>query len=105
MVMSIRPSYQAQVQQQKELSALRSRLSELKKKNEQTEREIEQLQTDEYIELIARKELGLVKPGESAYIVVSPENEDEIPPSRPKQKKQPKSFWQEAADFFRDLLP
>jgi len=34
---------------------------------EQLKKEIQLLQTDEYIERIARDELGLVKPGELVY--------------------------------------
>lgn len=40
--------------------------------NRALKQEIEQLKTDEYVELVARRQLGLIKPGEIPFTPVSP---------------------------------
>lgn len=104
---AIYPSHKARLKQKEELLALKSKMASLKEESEKIAGEIGRLQTDDYIELIARKDLGLVKPGESAYIVVSAESDDQIEPSPPAKQKEtePKSFWKQIADFLRGLIP
>ena len=41
----------------------------------------EYLSSDEYVESVARRVLGLVKPGETRVVVTSPEGSPERPPS------------------------
>ncbi len=48
-------------------------------KCEELRREIEYLSSDEYVERVAREELGLVKPGEVPFIVAEPRNPDAPP--------------------------
>lgn len=48
---------------------LRAREATLKAENERLSQEQRWLQTDAYIERVAREELGLVKPGETPYLV------------------------------------
>lgn len=43
------------------------------KQQRETEKEIQKMDTDEYIEDIARSELGLVKPGDVIYKLVEPD--------------------------------
>ena len=52
----------------------------------------EYLSSDEYIEGVARRVLGLVKPGETRVTVISPDAQ----PSSPEQEQQPGSAWWES---------
>lgn len=53
----------------READDLRAKEATLKAENEQLSQEQQQLQSDTYIEKLAREELGLVKPGETPYIM------------------------------------
>ncbi len=56
---------------------LRADLQELEKKNAARERLAEQLETEAGVERAARERYGMIKPGESVYIV--PEESEEKP--------------------------
>ncbi|MDD2200813.1 MAG: septum formation initiator family protein [Firmicutes bacterium] len=76
----------------------RARLSAVKKETEQVVDEcrdwemriqdlkdqVDEAQTEEYIERIAREKLGLVKPGETLYIVSEPDSSGFTPVARRK---------------------
>lgn len=51
-----------------EIGAAQAHIETLKSQNEAYQRERDLLQTDSYVEKVAREELGLVKPGETPYI-------------------------------------
>lgn len=51
----------------------RQQAAVLETRNEQLRQELARLESDEYIEMVARRELGLVMPGERAYVVVTEE--------------------------------
>lgn len=53
---------------QREMTTLEQRLAKAQAANQAYKKEIELLQTDEYVEMVARRELGLVKPGEIPYM-------------------------------------
>ena len=53
----------------REASNLRAREATLQSDNERLRQEQQLLQTDAYVEKVAREELGLVKPGETPYIL------------------------------------
>jgi cell division protein FtsL len=59
-------------QVRREASRLARERDDLRKQNAQLREEIRLLNTPEYIERIAREQLGLVKPGEVAVILVAP---------------------------------
>lgn len=50
----------------------------LETRNRQLQQELARLESDAYIEMVARRELGLVMPGEQAYVVVT----EEVPKER-----------------------
>jgi cell division protein FtsL len=52
-----------------EAESLRAREATLKAENERLRQEQSLLQSDAYIEKVAREDLGLVKPGETPYIM------------------------------------
>jgi len=52
----------------KDLAAQQQHLADLKKKNSEHEQEVKLLQTDsQYLEIIAREKLDLMKPGETIF--------------------------------------
>jgi cell division protein FtsB len=60
----------------KEIAQLRQRMAGLKEKNRELEEELEAVKKDpEYFESLARKELGLIKPGEKKYKFIESEEE------------------------------
>lgn len=63
----------------REAENLRAREATLKAENERLHQEQQLLQTDAYIERVAREELGLVKPGEIPYLV----GQQQTPPKSP----------------------
>jgi len=67
----VRVNYQISVVE-REIGVWEARCEELRK-------QIEYLSSDEYVEKVAREELGLVKPGEVPFIVAEPRNPDAPP--------------------------
>jgi len=57
---------------QAEAAALRAQLEAAQSRNHALRREIERLQTDEYIETVARSQLGYVRPGEIPFMALDP---------------------------------
>ena len=55
-----------------EIASLEKRLVVLELRGAELEREIEEWQSPEFVERVAREELGLVKPGEVVYIISEP---------------------------------
>ncbi len=51
-----------------EINQIEDTLEEEKQLNEDLKRRIEIVNTDEYIEEVARKELGMLKPGERTFV-------------------------------------
>ncbi|MCG0238669.1 MAG: septum formation initiator family protein [Firmicutes bacterium] len=57
---------------QAEEAALQAQLEAARSRNQALRREIERLQTDEYIETVARSQLGYVRPGEIPFMALDP---------------------------------
>lgn len=53
----------------REIRQVEEEIAQVEQRNAQLREELEYLQSDEYIEKVAREELGLVKPGETAIFV------------------------------------
>lgn len=60
---------------QKDIKDIERQLQELNLKNEELKKQLKQVQSDAYIEQVAREKLGLVKPGETR-IVPLPKNDE-----------------------------
>lgn len=58
---------------QNEIERVRAEIEAVEAQNQQLREELAYLQSDEYIEKVAREELGLVMPGETAVIVATPQ--------------------------------
>ncbi|MDI6689817.1 MAG: septum formation initiator family protein [Actinomycetota bacterium] len=95
------------LEQKRESEKLRENIAELRAKNKVLKEEIARLKTDDYIEQLARKDLGLIKPGESAYLVVPPkEDEARTESVKPnKKKKNSPSFWERIKIFWKIFPP
>lgn len=59
-----------------EIASLDKEVDALNLRNAQLLTELEQIHSPEYVEQVAREELGLVKPGEQLYILSSPLDAD-----------------------------
>ncbi len=57
-----------------EARALEQRIEQLKQQHEQLSKELGYYRSDEYVEKVAREELGLVRPGEVAVAMAIPED-------------------------------
>jgi cell division protein FtsL len=76
----------------REEAELTRQLEELHRQNTRLREEIRLLHTPEYIERLAREQLGLVKPGELAVIVVQPAPVP-APTATPKSRAPANSWW------------
>jgi cell division protein FtsB len=70
------PVLRVQYQQEREARTLAAELESLKDRNADLREQVDALKTPEGVERIARESLGLVKPGEQAYIVTGGASED-----------------------------
>lgn len=107
LALSINPARELWRQWQ-EMRRLEADLGTLRTENEKLRRELERLKTDAYIEQEARARLGLVKPGERAYVIVPPKQESPKPQaqSQKSQKKASKKtiwqkIWDSVSSFFK----
>lgn len=76
--------YQAWQEQQDTVGEVRGQLQEVSEQNIRLQAEIDRLSSYEEIERVARRDYGLVYPGEQAYVVLPPaEVQPELPQSWP----------------------
>ena len=80
--------------QRRQVEATREQLQQLVDQNDALAAEIETLQTDDEVERIAREQYGLVRPGESAYAVIVPDDGDTEEPI-PAAEAAPSAPWWE----------
>ncbi|MCZ6505134.1 MAG: septum formation initiator family protein [Actinobacteria bacterium] len=71
--------YRQILDSQRQVSSARAELAALEEDNEVLAADIAALQTDEEVEKLAREKLGYVRPGETAYIVLDPPEEEKRP--------------------------
>jgi cell division protein FtsB len=76
------------------------RLQALEKRNSILESRLARLRDPAYMEKLAREQLGVVKPGETSYVVVP-----RPMPVAPEPKPVQKSWWREAIDWVSGLIP
>jgi cell division protein FtsB len=83
------------------VSLAQEKLLALREENGHLEAEVAGLQSDVEVERLAREQFGLVRPGEIAYVVVSPEGEEaaaaEAEPTLDRPGEQP--WWRDLWDF------
>ena len=90
--------------QRNAVDAAEERLAAIEEENRLLETRIAALQTPEEIERLAREQFGLVRPGETAYVVVTPP-EELLPQPEPEPEPENKPWWEDVWDFLtgRDL--
>ena len=83
-ITAISPARQVFIQRQR-IETEQAKLAALRHENEKLEQRLERLKNPDYLEKVARDELGMVAPGEVSYVVVpSGVAEEELPPPPPK---------------------
>lgn len=90
MVMAAAPLRQAYEQRQA-LAQEKTRLQALRSENKSLEQRLARLNDPEYQEKLAREQLGLVRPGETSYVVVP----GPTPTETVKVRIEPKRVWYE----------
>ncbi len=88
------------ITQQSQVERSAARLAALQAENQALSEEIEMLGTDGEIERLAREQFGLVRPGEVAYVVVTPEEllvAEEI--TDPVVRSDVRPWWRRVLDF------
>jgi cell division protein FtsB len=86
--------------QNERISTESEKLTALQRENDRLEKRLERLNNSDYLEKVAREELGMVQPGEISYVVVPPTmvQDEEIPtPSPPWYKR----AWRWVTGIFR----
>jgi len=66
---TVYPVFRLQYEHRREVDSLESELDGLKSRNDELREQVDELKTPEGVEELARASLGLVKPGEQAYVV------------------------------------
>ncbi|MDZ4166719.1 MAG: septum formation initiator family protein [Coriobacteriia bacterium] len=66
---TVYPVLRIQYQQQREVQSLETELTSLEDRNAELRQQVDELKTPEGVERVARESLGMVKPGEQAYVV------------------------------------
>ena len=79
--LAIEPTRQL-IEQRERISGMSSDLNRLERSNGRLEARIERLQDPDYLEQRAREQVGLIRPGETTYVV--------MPPRRTAAEKDPK---------------
>lgn len=88
--------------QGQEIRALKQERGRNVRANKLLKKDIERLKGDPlYIELLARKDLGLIKSDEEAFIVISPDKQVQIEKRRPRP---PRGLWQDIEKTAMKLL-
>lgn len=95
--------------EQRNVDQAREQLTAIQQENAKLETEAQFLSSDAGVEMVARRDFGLVKPGETAYVVVDPSDEGFSPDvttttiQAPVEQTRP--WWQHIWDFLtgRDL--
>jgi len=59
----------------REIRQIEEEISRAEARNDQLRQELMYLMSDEYVERVAREELGLVRPGETAVIIATPDDD------------------------------
>jgi cell division protein FtsB len=83
------------------IGAEQAKLGELRRSNAGLEQRLQRLNDPEYLEKVAREELGLVRPGEISYVVVPASNVPAHKPAAPKRNPWYQRLWRNATSIFR----
>ncbi len=90
--------------QRNAVDAAEEQLAAIEEENRLLEARIVALQSPEEVERLAREQFGLVRPGETGYVVITPPGEA-VPETEPEPVSPDKPWWEDVWDFLtgRDL--
>lgn len=91
------------IKSSQDLKKLKQELAQIQKENQDLKKEIDNMKKDKYVELAAREQLDLAKPGEETYIVVKQKPK---PASKKEEKKeqQQQNLLSSVIAFLKQLL-
>jgi len=93
--------------QQRRVDLAQEQLGALQEANDRLQASADFLSSDAGVEMVARRDFGLVRPGETAYVVIDPNDEGFTPdvPKTAAEPEQPRPWWRYVWDFVtgRDL--
>lgn len=72
-------------QVEQKILTVKSQIEAAKARNDQLRAELEKVTGDDYVEEVAREQLGLVKPGETAWVLMAPSDADSPYRVQPRQ--------------------
>ena len=76
--------------QRSEVDEKQAELDVIEERNAELQQRIDELEDASYVELLAREEFGLVRPGEESYVIVPPvENDEGDEPAPPPEATTP----------------
>lgn len=87
--------------QKKDIASAEHRVAVLDQANAALQRRVDELATDSAVERLAREQLNLVKPGETAYAVLPPADDAKprvVTPLAPAVKQHDRNFWERLRD-------
>lgn len=88
------------ISQQHQIERSQAQLTALTDENDALAEDIAMLGTDAEIERLAREQYGLVRPGEVAYVVVTPDEPLAVEaPSSPVVRSDQRPWWERVWDF------
>ena len=96
----VAPARQA-FQQREQLAEVKAKVSSLEERNAELTGRLNRLSDVSYMEKLAREQLGVVRPGETSYVIVpAPAPLKPVSDVEPK----PEGFRQRAAEWVKDLF-
>jgi cell division protein FtsB len=103
-VMAVTPARQLYDQHRQTVEAQRD-LERLGAQNARLQARLDRLNDPDYVERLARKELGFVRPGEVSFLVVPPDPPPAPPePASPPPRPKPKLWYEQPWERVRALL-
>ena len=103
--MAVEPTRQLLAQRDR-IADMEAELGVIERQNRRLELRIRQLQNPDFLEQQAREQIGLVMPGETAYVVTPPTKraERKEAPSRRRATPQPRTSGADGEGFLEGLL-
>jgi cell division protein FtsB len=101
--MAIEPTRQL-LEQRKRISGMATDLESIQDSNQKLEARIQRLQDPDYLEQQAREQIGLVRPGETAIVVMPPSRKTQLAKQRRIQASKPPPPPAPEPGFIQGLL-
>ncbi len=98
-VTGIAPAQQMYDQKQL-IETEKQKLAALTERNQTLQDRLDRSKDPAYMEKLAREQLGLVRPGETSYVVIP----GPALPAPPKPPPTPESLWKRVLNWFRELI-